>query len=188
MKPIEKDFEKSEIVVENLHYNNQKDRKKIEIILKKEQKGFCAYTEEQITVGYEVHIEHFNPTLKGTAADSYENWFLVSAEWNLKKGTRNADKLWEKHQPILHPTDSSLSTRLVYFDGYYFYHAEDTEAKNLIDFLHLNDQYLVAYRQKYIKSLKELVDLGVDIKKHLQRNPIAIQFPSAIAAEFNIQL
>jgi hypothetical protein len=73
----------SEIVRQKLSY--PKDAQKIKEILEVEQECFCAYTEERITAGYAVDVEHFNPTLKNTPADGYGNWFVVSHKWNNKK-------------------------------------------------------------------------------------------------------
>ncbi len=186
MKQIIKDFVNSPIVMQALRY--PQDRKEIEVFLKTEQQGFCAYTEEQISVTVEVHVEHFNPELKNTSQDNYGNWFLVSAEWNLRKGTRNVVERWIAHQPILYLTDSSLESRIAYYDGCYYVHEEDIEAKHLVNFLKINDYELVITRQKYISALKEIGKSREELQAYLQRNPVQIRFRRAIEAEFGFSL
>lgn len=186
MKQIRKDTNTSLVILQDLRY--PQDRKGIEETLKDEQDGFCAYTEEQISAAFEVHIEHFNPELKNTPQDGYTNWFLVSAEWNLRKETRNATERWIAHQPILYPTDDTLERRITYYDGYYYIHDDDVEAKNLRDFLKINEYDLGRTRQNYIKALKDLGKSPEDLREYLQRNPIQIRFRRAIEAEFGISI
>ncbi|WP_218597774.1 HNH endonuclease domain-containing protein [Polaribacter sp. NJDZ03] len=151
----------SEIVKENLNYiiGNSSNNKKISTILYKEQKGFCAYTEEFIGRTDAKDIEHFNPILKGTDEDSYQNWFLAKHQWNIEKASK-----WEKYQPILHPTDETFENRILYLNGdYVLADSKDIEAKNLIDLLKLDDILLADERKKYIKRKKvEMEIFGVD--------------------------
>jgi CRISPR/Cas system Type II protein with McrA/HNH and RuvC-like nuclease domain len=104
------------IITENLNYTegNSNDNLKISKILYKEQKGFCAYTEEYIGRADAKDIEHFNPKLKNTADDSYLNWFLVKHQWNNEKSIK-----WENFQPVLNPTDSTFENRILYDNGDY---------------------------------------------------------------------
>ena len=71
--------ENSEIIEEALKYivGNSTNNKRISNFLFKEQKGFCAYTEEYIGRSDAKDIEHFNPTLKGKDEDSYQ--YLVES-------------------------------------------------------------------------------------------------------------
>ncbi|MRG46688.1 hypothetical protein GFS24_16315 [Chitinophaga sp. SYP-B3965] len=152
MRKVLKDTE-SKIIVDELKYipRNSTNNKKIEEILLKEQKSFCAYTDEYISRTDARDIEHFNPTLKGTPEDNYKNWFLVKSQWNKEKSTK-----WEKLQPVLHPTANDLEERIIYLDGDYFAKLDtDVEASNLIRLLKLDDQRLTDKRKKYIKRKKE---------------------------------
>lgn len=145
--------EDSKIITEKLNYikGNSSNNKKISTILYKEQKGFCAYTEEYIGRTDAKDLEHFNPTLKGKKEDSYQNWFLVKHQWNKEKASK-----WEKYQPILHPTDSTFESRVLYIDGDYFIaDSKDIEAKNLVDLLKLDDIYLADERKRYIKRRRD---------------------------------
>lgn len=77
----------SKIVEKNLNYisGNSTNNKKIADLLFEEQKKFCAYTDEYISRTDAADIEHFNPTLKDTHDDNYNNWFLVKHQWNKEK-------------------------------------------------------------------------------------------------------
>ncbi|MBV8254845.1 MAG: hypothetical protein JO154_19755 [Chitinophaga sp.] len=141
------------ILSKNLTYkiNNSANNKKIADILYKEQKCYCAYTDEFISRTDASDIEHFNPTLKNTIADNYNNWFLVKTQWNKEKSEK-----WGDYQPVLHPTDPALEDRIIYYDGdYVVANLNDTEAKNLVRILKLDDPALAGKRKKYIDRKKE---------------------------------
>ena len=59
----------SEIITKKLSYKKG-DNKNLASLLLKEQKNFCAYTEEYIGINDAVDIEHFNPNLKYLENDS----------------------------------------------------------------------------------------------------------------------
>ncbi|WP_233861201.1 HNH endonuclease domain-containing protein [Tenacibaculum piscium] len=179
----------SEIIKENLNYivGNSANNKKISNILYKEQKGFCAYTEEYIGRTDAKDIEHFNPKLKGKEVDSYQNWFLVKHQWNKEKSSK-----WK--QPILHPTDTTFENRILYEDGDYFLaNSNDIEAKNLIGLLKLDDLLLAEKRKNYIKRKKlEIETYNVDASdffKTLINDYIdGVHYLRAINEEFNINI
>src|SRR4051812_4317702 len=91
----------SKIITNNLKYisGSFSNNKKIADILLKEQKQFCAYTDEYMSRTDAKDVEHFNPTLKDNPDDNYYNWFLVKHQWNKEKSYK-----WDNYQPILHPT------------------------------------------------------------------------------------
>ena len=139
----------SEIISQKIIYKKG-DNKKLSSILLKEQKNFCAYTEEYIGINDAADIEHFNPNLKYLEIDSYQNWFMVKHKPNNLKRTT-----WI--EPILYPFDENFETRLIYSDGYFLYNPEDIEAKNLIDLLNLNDEIFVKNRKRFIQRRKERI-------------------------------
>src|ERR1019366_5090822 len=152
MRRIIKDAD-SEILKKNLKYirNNRHNNRKIAEILSKEQKKFCAYTEEFMSVTDADDIDHFNPTLKDTDGDNYNNWFLVKHKWNKKKSNK-----WLNYQPILHPSAIDFEERVIYIDGHYLTKSEtDIEAQNLIDLLQLDEPALADKRRKYIARIKK---------------------------------
>lgn len=143
----------SKIITENLKYvsGNSTNNKKIAEILSKEQKKFCAYTDEYLSITNPGDIEHFNPTLKDTSEDNYYNWFIVKHQWNKKKSNK-----WEIFQPILHPAAQDFEERIIYFEGDYFAKSDsDIEAKNLISLLNLDNAGLADKRKRYIKRKRE---------------------------------
>ncbi|WP_233883935.1 HNH endonuclease domain-containing protein [Tenacibaculum piscium] len=183
--------EDSKIIKENLNYivGNSANNKKISKILYKEQKGFCAYTEEYISRTDAKDIEHFNPTLKGKEADSYQNWFLVKHQWNKEKSSK-----WANFQPILHPTDATFENRILYQDGDYFLaNSNDIEAKNLINLLKLDDLMLADNRKKYIKRTKKHMKLSGESADNFFKTLIndhinGVHYLRAINEEFNINI
>jgi hypothetical protein len=181
----------SEITKQNLNYivGNSSNNKKISTILYKEQKGFCAYTEEYIGRSDAKDIEHFNPTIKGKNEDSYQNWFLVKHQWNIEKASK-----WGDYQPILHPTDSDFENRISYINGDYFLaESKDIKAKNLINLLQLDNILLADERKKYIKRKKaemEIydVDSTVFFKILINDDIKQVSYLRAIDKEFNINI
>ena len=134
------------------------NNKKLASLLHSEQNHLCAYTEEYITSTDKGDVDHFNPTLKNQTNDSYENWFLVKAQWNLKKGDI---RRWKKFQPLIHPTDESFTKRILYDKGRYIpADPNDTEARNVIQYLYLDDEELAKKRISYIRRLKNAIKLS----------------------------
>lgn len=139
----------SEVIIQKIIYKKG-NNKKLGSILLKEQKNFCAYTEEYIGVNDAVDIEHFNPNLKYLETDSYQNWFMVKHKPNNLKRTT-----WI--EPMLYPFHENFEARLIYSDGYFLHNPEDIEAKNLIDLLNLNDEIFVKNRKRFIQRRKERI-------------------------------
>ncbi len=143
----------SKIITDNLKYvsGNPAKNKKVSEILLKEQKNFCAYTDEYISRTDSRDIEHFNPTLKDTPEHSYYNWFIVKSKWNKEKSYK-----WHNFQPVLHPTAHDFEERIIYIEGDYFPKSDsDVESKNLIGLLKLDDPGLADKRKRYMKRKRE---------------------------------
>jgi hypothetical protein len=178
----------SEIILKNLKYinGNSYNNKKIALILYKEQKGFCAYSEEYFTYNDADDIEHFNPKLKDKPEDDYFNWYLV-------KHLINKRKLTKWLEPILMPYDIDFEKRLIYNDGAFFHKEGDIETKNLIDLLDLNNLIKIKERKVYIKNRKENIQLrNVTSEKYFQdkiaKEISSIKYLRAIQEEFNIKI
>jgi hypothetical protein len=175
----------SEVILNNIKYKKGNNTK-LSAILLKEQKNFCAYTEEYIGINDAVDIEHFNPNLKYLETDSYQNWFMVKHKPNNLKRTN-----WI--ETILHPTSQDFEDRLIYFDGYFLHNPEDIETKNLIDLLNLNNEIFVKNRKKYIERRKErLKEKGIPEKEYFQEKINSeidtIKYLRAIQEEFKINI
>lgn len=180
----------SAILTQQLRYisNNRANNQKITLILWDEQKGFCAYTDEHMSRSDAQDVEHFNPTLKGTAQDGYENWLLVKHRWNSEKSTK-----WKKFQPCLHPSADDFEDRIKYIDGDYVAAEDDDEANKLIELLKLNDPALADKRKGYIKSTHEHMRLdGREPKEFFQQllktNRPHVHYPRAIREEFDVDI
>ncbi len=182
----------SEILIRNLSYKRQNDKIPIREILMKEQKSLCAYTEAQMGYAtYSKDIEHFNPTIKNTNDDGYENWYLVSTVWNKKKGTKNANSRWSEYKSELSPSSPDIECRLKYdieSGAIIQANVEDKDASSIIKYLLLDHPDLSRDRLAYLKMLKGLYeDYNSDIEKlksHLRKNPLQISYASAVKAVF----
>lgn len=175
----------SEIIKQKITYKKSENTD-LRSILLIEQKNFCAYTEEYIGYNDAVDIEHFNPNLKHTDKDSYQNWFMVKHKPNNLKRTN-----WI--EPILHPTAEDFETRLIYFDGYFIHQPADIETKNLIDLLNLNDEIFVKNRKKFIERRKDRInELNISANDYFQEKinseVDSIKYLRAIQEEFNINI
>ena len=184
-------YSDSEILLKSLTYSkgNSANNRKVADVLLKEQKGFCAYTDEPISRTSSADIEHFNPTLKNSTDDNYNNWFLVKHKWNQQKSYK-----WKNYQPILYPTAEDFEKRVLYLDGDYISNdSDDIEAQNVIDLLKLDGAGLADERKRYIKRKREEIKIyGQDSETYFQTlindNPIGVSYLRAIQEEFDIDI
>lgn len=181
----------SKIITSNLSYvpGNSTNNKKIAVVLLEEQKRFCAYTDEYISRTDATDIEHFNPTLKNTADDNYNNWFLVKHQWNQEKSYK-----WKDYQPTLHSTTENFEERIIYEDGDYIAKSsEDIEAQNLIKLLKLDDPGLADERKRYMTRKHEEIkifeqDAAAYFSILINNDPARVSYPRAIKEEFKIDI
>lgn len=178
----------SEIIKLKLSYNNVSDRKELREQLKKEQKGFCAYSEKYISLTDSHDIEHFNPSLKGKNDDNYFNWY-VCIHW---MNSHKPKKLDNRFLPILQPFDAYIGERIIYEDNYFVAKDfTDIEAKNLIAFLGMNKPELFEERQKHVERIKSLRnmsendDLFIEI---LHKDKQYLSFITALENSLHISL
>jgi len=155
-----------------------------------EQNQICAYTETYLDRTSSHPIEHFNPTLKETINDGYFNYFICKDQWNNEKGTTVR---WNKFQPILHPTANDFNARITFLDGFYFANQEDLPAKNLVQYLKLNDAGLSKNRQRYIeRKRKEIAWSQLSpqafFDELLQEEPDHVYFIRAIEETFEVKI
>lgn len=181
----------STILSQNMHYKVKGDNRKIRDALLDEQHYICAYTEKCLERSVKKEIDHFDPTLKGTSQDGYQNWFLVRGQWNLEKSGVNK---WVKHQPTLHPTAADLEQRIIFDDGDYILADEkDTAAANLIKLIKLDDVGLTQERKNYIALIKQFIEL-LDtspqdcLDELIQNQPEQVYFIRALEETFDIKV
>ncbi len=175
----------------HLIYNVGGNNTEIRDILLNEQKNICAYTETYLDVTSKKEIEHFNPILKNTDKDGYQNYFLVKGQWNNIKGGKTR---WRKFQPVLHPTDDLFEERVVYMNGVFLWKTGDIEAKNLIQYLNLDNEKLTELRNRYIKRQRGYIEEYYEgdalsfFESLLKNQPEDVYFIRVIQEEFNIKL
>jgi hypothetical protein len=176
----------SEIIKKSLNYKTNADNSELRKILLKEQKNFCAYTEEYIGYNDANDVEHFNPNLKDTKDDTYLNWFNIKHKPNNVKRSN-----WV--EPILHPTSLDFEERIIYHEGMYLHKPNDIEAKNLIDLLKLNEEIFVKDRIRYINRRKERIsERKINPEEYfdekIKRDIDQIKYLRAIQEEFGIDI
>jgi hypothetical protein len=178
------------IISSNLTYKSNGDNSKLGLLLLKEQKGFCAYTEHYIGFDDANDTEHFNPNLKDQVEDNYYNWYKV-------KHLPNQRKTNSWIEPILMPYAEDFENRVIYNEGEYFAKPNDNEANNLIILLDLNNQKKVEDRKNYIKRRRESINdrkltTNIEIREYFQDkidNEInSISYLRAIQEEFKIDI
>ena len=186
MKFLKKNIH-SKIVEEGLAYRNPNQRNRIRQILKEEQKGFCAYSERYFTNTDSIHIEHFDPRIKNTDEDNYNNWYAVLAWMNEHK-----PKKIDKFLPILFPNSEDIKEKIEYYDGKFIpIDSADIESKHLIEFLGFNKYELYQDRANHIdriKSIKSLCENDEEFLHVLSNDLTNLSFLTALEAELNIEL
>ncbi len=181
----------STILTDRLTYskNNAAGKTKIAAVLFQEQKGYCAYTDEMLSRTDAEDIEHFNPTIKYTAADGYDNWFLVKHQWNMEKASK-----WAAYQPVVHPAADDFEQRIVYDKGDYLAaSAADAEANNLIRLLKLDDAALAEKRKQYIARKQEEMTVYQQAPADffgclVKADPCQVHYPRAVKETFGIDI
>lgn len=168
MKKIKKDYNNSKIITDALQYNCRRGANNSVLgnILLKEQKNFCAYSEEFIDPISDANdIEHFNPNLKCSDYDSYSNWFKVKNKVNFRKRLKELEfkKKNISFDDILQPCENDFEEKLIYIVGEYrFEESSDIKVKNLIDLLELNIPEKIEQRRNFIiRKRKEIDSFGV---------------------------
>lgn len=179
----------SKILSQDLKYKSKGDNSLIAKILLDEQKNFCAYTDEPISRTDAKDIEHFDPTIKDTMDDDYNNWFVVKHQWNLEKSYK-----WKKFQPALHPTDETFEDRIIYIDGDYMTaRNNDLEANNTIKLLKLDDPGLAEKRKKYIARKRDEIEAAAMTAEEyfkilIRQDSFGVSYPRAIKETFDFDL
>ncbi len=109
-------------------------------------------------------------------------------QWNLEKQQK-----WAAFQPALSPDHPDFEDRITYADGDYLYRDGDTEARNLIHLLNLNDQQLAEKRKRYLKRKRDEMNLYGDtadayFSALISSDVSTIAYPRAIREEFDVDV
>jgi hypothetical protein len=159
-----------------------RDRRAITAELLREQRQFCAYSEEHVSGTDAVDVEHFDPRRKNTPQDGYENWYAVRTQMHRWKPQRI-----QKHLPILSPA-SKLSERIEYVDDLFMPRdLSDTEARNLIAYLKWNRPELVERRKYHVRLIRDVLESGASWDE-IQRRAENCSFATALAAHFGVDV
>jgi hypothetical protein len=146
----------SEIPRRGLSYDRRSDRAQIRDLLSAEQEGFCAYSEKVLMPLDSKHIEHYDPRLKSTPRDGYENWYLVLGWMNEHKPKR----LDERFLPLIErPHEVDLGSRIRYIAGFFEpTNPEDIEANNFLEFIGVNRPEVVKERVFHVERITQVLN------------------------------
>lgn len=172
----------SEIVREGWRY--PRDRERIAGALRREQRGFCAYSERYLQPIDAAEIEHIDPRDKDTDRDGYRNGYLVLRWMNLHK-RRDI----ERFLPLLPPTAGDISRRITYRHGQFLpVDPADREADNLITWLGFNRPELAQERADHVRRVRRVLRLIGDeqLQVLLRDDPFYASFATALEAELGI--
>lgn len=184
----------SSILIDGLTYKkgNTKNNRDLRERLLHEQKQFCAYTEEYITTTGSNDVEHFDRLKKGN--DDYFNYYVTTHRANSKKSLKDSQFEGASFfQSLFFHNKVALENRIEYIDGRFdATDATDIEARQLIDYLSLNDDWLSETRNNHIDLLRDTfsdADYTEDQQKaYLVKHPKMLSFITAIEHEFGIDL
>ncbi len=178
----------SRILAAGWQYTKKADRDAIREVLRTEQSNYCAYSEDHLGASRDVHVEHFDPRLKGTPADGYWNWYAVTAWMNQHKPHRI-----DEFEPMPQPHDPTLRQRVRYVgDCFEPCDENDVEVKNLIEFLGMNKREVVMDRCSHVAFVLDTQQkLGMPLDEFvewLRRYPPNLRFITALEAALDCTL
>ncbi len=180
----------SEILLENLKYLSGADNSMLRLRLLNEQKNFCAYTEKYISGIDSTEVEHFDPPKKDN--DDYYNYYTTLRYANERKIAKyNEYSHSDFFKTLFFQKEAVFNARVRYND--YIYEAtneDDEDAKNLIDYLGFNDDYLFDIRIKHIQRLQATIGSFSTEEKleYFRKYKADLNFITAIEKELDIDL
>ncbi len=189
--------DQSPILTEGLVY---KEKATVNNLLK-EQRGFCAYTEQRLNgpdgeriALHSVEVEHLDAAKK--YSDDYYNYYAVIRDANSRKIARDhkyggasflEDRFFQK--------PGGFQERIQYIAAENVYEEiqpEDQEAADFIEFLGLNDAKLVSARKGHVRRMCGLFNDAsfAETKQlaHFANDPGSLSFITALEAALNIDL
>ncbi|TAD81408.1 MAG: hypothetical protein EAY75_17850 [Bacteroidetes bacterium] len=176
----------SKILLANLCYREGAGEAngRLKELLADEQFGFCAYTEKGLEPLDSVEVEHFEAGIKYN--DNYYNYYAV-VRW------ANQGKLDARFKDKPFFTDTFYRTydgfkKRIGFANNVFYEIDpaDSNARDLIDFLRLNNDELCKQRHNYVNRMKELFnDDLAKMESYFRSNRTELNFATALDAAFN---
>ncbi|HFA50054.1 MAG TPA: hypothetical protein ENJ95_13680 [Bacteroidetes bacterium] len=187
----------SKILAEGLTYQKNKadNNRKLREMLIAEQMNFCAYTEQYFKNLDSVEVEHFNSSKKYN--DDYYNYYAALRKPNqYKKDQKYKDKAAAGKSffgSLFFQKKGAFNSRIEYVDGIYEEtDLKDSEAKELIDFLNLNNELLFKDRQNHVSRMKNIFKIAKydkdNILDYFRKHKEELSFITALEIELDIDL
>jgi hypothetical protein len=186
----------SPILTQGLVYRSGAHNDGLLASLRSEQRGYCAYTEKRFARHDTQVVEHFNHRLKDTPADDYYNYYATLQSANQRKRGKekaHADAAFFHTRFFQRPGAFERRVRYVATDSAYEeVDPADVEARDLVDFLGLNDHETVEDRRKHVARLRDIFEQArwpaEQQLSYLGRHPEELSYPTALAAELNLDV
>jgi hypothetical protein len=186
----------SKILQDGLVYkkNNAINNSKLKELLINEQYNFCAYTEKYFDHLDSIDVEHFDSSIKGV--DDYYNYYAVLHKPNLifKKDEKYKNSTFFESK--FFQSELQLTKRIKYIKGEFIFEEvdiNDTEARDFIDFLGINNPDLVSARRNHCNRLKDIFDsiegfTNQDKLIFFAKHKTEMNFVTALEMELEIDL
>ncbi len=186
----------SKILQDGLVYkkNNATNNSKLKELLINEQYNFCAYTEKYFDPLDSIDVEHFDSSIKGK--DDYYNYYAVLHKPNLifKKDEKYKNSTFFESK--FFQNELQLTKRIKYIKGEFIFEEvdiNDTEARDFIDFLGINNPDLVFVRRNHCNRLKDIFDsiegsTNQDKLIFFAKHKTEMNFVTALEVELEIDL
>jgi hypothetical protein len=179
----------SKILNEAIVYKTNGDNSILRGLLINEQKNYCAYTEKYLHPLDQVDVEHFDSTKKKTENDNYYNYYAVITTANKYK----KDEIYKGatfFTNLFFQDSFELNKRISFANSIFFEIDEaDTEARDFIDFLGLNNPKLSEERSKHIQRMKGYFDSSnfslEKIKEYFVQYKSELSFITALNSAFD---
>jgi hypothetical protein len=180
----------SEIYIDGITYKHGADNSDLRLRLLNEQKNFCAYTEKYISGIDSTEVEHFNPSKKEN--DDYFNYYTTLRYANENKISKYPQCKNNPFFDTLFFHDKTVFDSRIKYEDYQYspINTEDKDAKDFIDYLGLNDDYLFSERLRHIQRLQMTIGTFSENEKieYFRRFKRDLSHVTAIEQEFNINL
>lgn len=180
----------SDIYTNELTYKSGADNSFLKLKLLNEQQNFCAYTEKYIQSNDSTEVEHFNPSKKD--ADNYFNYYTTLRSANERKISKyNIYKDAAFFNDLFFQDAETFKSRVVYSDFEYIpVNDADKDAKDFIDYLGFNDDYLYSERIRHVERLRVTLETFTDEQKiqYFRKFKSDLSYITAIEAAFNLEL
>ncbi len=170
-------------------YRADGDNRTLRAALLDAQRGYCAYTEKRVDALDTCAVEHFDPRKKGD--DDWFNWYATLQSANQRK--RRHDRALA-NAPFFESRFFQKvegAARIRYVRGRGLYKAvdpADVEARELIEYLGLNDPTLHDVRRRHVKRVRDTLARIAQSEwiEWFREHPEDLSFITAIEVELEL--